>query len=183
MTSITPDRGLETSLRATERTEADKLAFQRIMLGNGALMIFMALVGGLGLWMFLLGGIFPLPFVDWQFQIPGSQAGWVRAHTGPVMNGLMVLGIAFTLPLLSLSERTARILGWIIVGDGWANTGFYFFGNWAPNRGLSFVANKWGEANIFSYLALAPAYLFGVLAMGALAYIGWKAITGARRGL
>lgn len=159
----------------------ERLALRNRMLGNGVLMIFAALIGGLGLWMFLLGGIFPLPGVHWQFQLPGSAEGWARAHSGPVMNGLMVIAVAFILPLLSFTPRQARLWGWIVVLDGWSNTGFYFFGNWAPNRGLSFGPNKWGEANIFSFLALAPAYLFGVLVMVALFMIGLRAIRDARR--
>ena len=77
MTAITPGRTVEPATPATMRTEADKLAFQRIMLGNGALMIFMALVGGLGLWMYLLGGM-ETPFGMLQFQLPGTEEGWAR---------------------------------------------------------------------------------------------------------
>lgn len=167
---------------STARGDAkERLGLRNLMLGNGVLMIFAALVGGLGLWMYLLGGIFPLPGVDWHFQVPGTAEGWARAHTGPVMNGLMVIAVGFILPLLSFTPRQARLWGWIVVLDGWSNTGFYFFGNWAPNRGLSFGPNKWGEANIFSFLALAPAYLFGVLVMIALLMIGLRALGDARR--
>lgn len=162
--------------------EEQRAALRKLMIGNGALMIFAALVGGLGLWMFLLGGLIPIaPGVDWHFQLPGTAEGWARAHTGPVMNGLMVIAIAFCLPLLSFTAKWARIWGLIVVFDGWSNTAFYFFGNFAPNRGLSFTSNHFGEANIFSFLALAPAYLFGVLVMVALAAIGIQAIRDARR--
>ncbi|WP_196801629.1 styrene-oxide isomerase StyC [Sphingomonas melonis] len=172
----------EATASSTDKDDAfHRVALRNVMLGNGVLMIFMALVGGLGLWMYLLGGIFPLPGIDWKFQLPGSAEGWARAHTGPVMNGLMVIAVAFILPLLSFTPKQARLWGWIVVLDGWSNTGFYFFGNWAPNRGLSFGPNKWGDANVFSFLALAPAYLFGVLVMVALFMIGLRAIQDARR--
>ncbi len=163
-------------------SESAKLALRKMMLGNGILMIFAALVGGLGLWMFLIGGLIPIfPGFDWSFQLPGTAEGWARAHTGPVMNGLMVIAVAFCLPLLSFTPKWARIWGMIVVLDGWSNTGFYFFGNFAPNRGLNFTANRFGEANIFSFLALAPAYLFGVLVMIALFAIGLQALKEARR--
>lgn len=162
--------------------EVSRTALRKMMLGNGVLMIFAALVGGLGLWMFLIGGLIPiLPGVHWDFQLPGTAEGWARAHTGPVMNGLMVIAVAFILPLLSFTPKWARIWGLIVVLDGWSNTGFYFFGNFAPNRGLNFTANRFGEANVFSVLALAPAYLFGVLVMIALFAIGWQALKEARR--
>lgn len=157
------------------------IALRRTMVGHGALMIFMALVGGLGLWIFLLGGFEIVPGHIISINLPGSEAGWQRAHTGPVMNGLMVIGVAFILPLLDFSEKTASRLGWIILLDGWSNTGFYFFGNLSPNRGLAFASSRMGEADIFSFLALAPAYLFGVLAMIALNMIGFAAIRQARR--
>jgi styrene-oxide isomerase len=180
MASIAQSSGISATVQPTDDAAA-RAALRNVMLGHGVLMIFAALVGGLGLWMYLIGGIIPLPGVDWKFELPGSAEGWARAHTGPVMNGLMVIAVGFILPLLSFTVKQAKLWGWIVVLDGWANTGFYFFGNWAPNRGLSFGANKYGEANIFSFLALAPAYLFGVLVMGALFVIGLRAIRDARR--
>jgi styrene-oxide isomerase len=165
-----------------ERTEVQKAALRRMMMGNGAFMIFAALVGGLGLWIYLLGGFELIPGYVLQFQLPGSPDGWRRAHIGPVMNGLMVIAIAFGPPLLNISERTARILGWIIMLDGWSNVGFYFFSNFSPNRGLAFGESRLGPADVFSFLALAPAYLFGVLAMGALLVIGYYGVTGKRQG-
>ena len=67
----------QASASPTEKDDAfHRVALRNVMLGNGVLMIFMALVGGLGLWMYLLGGIFPLPGIDWKFQLPGSAEGW-----------------------------------------------------------------------------------------------------------
>jgi len=149
---------------------------RRTMVGHGALQIFMALVGGLGLWIYLVGGFEIVPGYIIPMELPGSEAGWQKAHTGPVMNGLMVIGVAFILPLLNFSEKKARMLGWIILLDGWANTGFYFFGNLSPNRGLAYTDTHLGPADVFSILALAPAAVFGALAMVALAIIGVAAI-------
>lgn len=168
-----PDRG------AIASTRSDYEALRRVMFGHGALMIFMSLVGGVALWMFILGGFEIVPGYTIYFDLPGTEGGWQRTHTGPVMNGLMVIGVAFGLPLLDFSLKAAKRLGWIIVLDGWANIGFYFFSNFSPNRGLAFGDSQLGESNIFSVLALGPAYLFGVLAMIALSVIGWRAITSA----
>lgn len=166
---------------AAPDVERERAALRKMMIGNGVLMIFAALVGGLGLWMYLIGGFIPIfPGFHWDFQLPGTAEGWARAHTGPVLNGLMVITVAFCLPLLSFTPKWARIWGLIVVLDGWSNIGFYFFGNFAPNRGLNFTANHFGEANIFSFLALAPAYLFGVLVMIALFAIGIQALRDAR---
>ncbi len=77
--------------------------------------------------------------------------------------------------MLEFSAKAAARLGWIIVADGWANVGFYLVGNFTPNRGLSFGDNRYGEGDLFSALALGPAYLFGGLAMIALFMIGRQA--------
>jgi len=168
----------EPSLGAERSSSAEQTVLRRVMIGHGALMIFSALVGGLGLWAYLLGGFEIVPGYVLSFQLPGSADGWTRAHTGPVMNGLMVIGIALGLPFIGFTDRWAKLLGWTIVLDGWSNTGFYFFSNFSPNRGLAFGPSRLGPSNVFSFLALAPAYLFGVLAMVALVIIGWRAIAG-----
>lgn len=152
---------------------------QRTMYAHGVFMILCTLLFGVGLWMHLLGGFELFPGYMASFNVPGTPEGWARAHSGPALNGMMVIAVALVLPTLNFQEKTARILGWIIVLDGWANIGFYFFGNFTPNRGLSFADNKYGEADLFSALALAPAYVFGVLAIGALFIIGKRAISRA----
>lgn len=149
---------------------------QRQWFGHGVLMILSTLLGGVGLWMFLLGGFELLPGTILQFQLPGSAEGWRRAHTGPALNGLMVIAIALVLPALKFEVKKAQWLGWLVVADGWANVVFYFFSNFAPNRGLSFGANGFGEGTVFGVIALGPAYLFGVIAVGVMAIIGWQGV-------
>lgn len=163
-------------------TEAWKLSLRDMMAGNGVLMIFAALAGGVGLWMFLLGGFELLPGIFFEFQLPGSERGWTATHTGPLMNGLMVIAVAFVLPHLDFSQKWGTIWGWIVMLDGWGNISFYFFSNFSPNRGLAFMWTPiQGSADIFSFLALFPAYLFGVLNMVALIAIGRQAILMARK--
>jgi len=149
---------------------------QRRMSGHGILMIFSTLLFGVLFWMNLVGGFEIIPGYIIHFQIPGTAEGWQRAHTGPALNGMMVIAVAFVLPMLEFTEKMANRLAFIIVADGWSNVGFYFFSNFSPNRGLSFGANRFGEGDIFSALALGPAYLFGVLALGALFIIGRQAL-------
>lgn len=151
---------------------------QRKMSAHGILMIFCTLLFGVGLWMDLVGGFEIVPGYILHFNVPGSPEGWARAHTGPALNGMMVIAVAFVLPMLDFSAKAASRLGWIIVADGWANVGFYLFSNFSPNRGLSFGPNQFGPGDIFSWLALGPAYLFGVLALGALLIIGHRALRG-----
>lgn len=147
----------------------------RKIAGHGILMILASLLFGLGLWMHLLGGFEVVPNYMLHFEVPGTADGWVRAHVGPALNGMMVIAVAFVLPALDFPEKTARRLAYIVVADGWANVIFYFFANFSQNRALSFGSNRFGEGDLFSIIALAPAYVFGVLAIIALFMIGARA--------
>jgi hypothetical protein len=150
--------------------------FQRRMYGHGVLMIFFTLLFGVFLWMNLVGGFELFPGYIIQFHIPGTPEGWRRAHIGPALNGMMVIAIALVLPRSGFPENKSKLLGWIVILDGWSNVVFYFFSNFAPTRGLSFGSNRFGETNVYGVIALAGAYLFGVLALIALAIIGWRLI-------
>lgn len=131
--------------------------------------------------MYILGGFELIPGYVLKFSLPGSEAGWVRCHTGPAANGFMVIVSALGLTYLDLPDSTAEWIGWILLMDGWSNVGFYYFANISPNRGLAFGKSRLGPSNIFSVLALGPAYLFGVLAIGALAVMGYHALYGPNR--
>jgi hypothetical protein len=157
-------------------------ALQRKMAGHGILMIFSTLLAGLALWAKLLEGWEIRPGKIIKFNIPGTDEGWARAHTGPALNGMMVIATAAVIPATGLPSKRASRLGWIVVADGWANVLFYFAANLTQNRALSFGRNKYGEANIWSTIGLAPAYLFGVLVTYALPIIGWKALRNTRSG-
>ena len=111
------------------------LEVQKQWYGHGVLMIFATLVGGLGYWIFLIGGFEIVPGYIFSIQLPGTAEGWRRTHTGPAMNGLMVIAVAAVLPSLSFSAKKAHWLGWLIVADGWANVIFYFFGTALSYRG------------------------------------------------
>jgi styrene-oxide isomerase len=151
--------------------------FQRKMYGHGVLMIFFTLLFGVFLWMNLVGGFELYPGYIIQFHIPGTAEGWARAHVGPALNGMMVIAIALVVPRLDFPETKVKRLAWIVILDGWSNVIFYFFSNFAPTRGLSFGSNHFGQTNVFGIIALAGAYLFGVLALVALGIIGWRLIT------
>lgn len=142
-------------------------------------MIMTALLGGVGYWMYIVGGFEIFPGYIIEFSLPGSERGWKLTHTGPVLNGLMVIGVALVLPALDFKASTAKLLGWLIVAEGWANVIFYFAGNFSPNRALAFSDTHLGPANIWSYIGLAPAAVFAVIAIVVLAIIGWRAARGS----
>lgn len=150
-------------------------AIQRQMIGHSMLIMFMTLVAGLGLWMSLLGGFEIVPGYIINFQLPGTPEGWARAHRGTPLNSLMVLGIALILTKIDLSELAQKRVAWIVIWAGWANTIFYFGSNFALNRGLSFGGNVFGPGDLAAVIALAPAYVFGVLSMGVTIFLAIQA--------
>uniref|UniRef100_A0A8H7K676 Uncharacterized protein n=1 Tax=Bionectria ochroleuca TaxID=29856 RepID=A0A8H7K676_BIOOC len=154
-------------------------ALRRQMIGHGSWMLMSCLLGGVGLWMYIIGGFEIIPGFVLEFGLWGDEAGWLRCHTGPAANAFMVIVSALGLPYIDMPDSTAEWIGWIILMDGWSNVGFYFFGSMSPNRGLAFGKSRLGPSNIFSILALGPAYFFGVLAIGALGVMGYHALYGA----
>ena len=154
-------------------------ALQWTMIGHSMLIMLMTLVVGLGLWMSLLGGFELVPGYMLNFQLPGTPEGWARAHRGIPLNSLMVLAIALVLPHLAFGEAVQQRIAWIMIGTGWANTVFSIAANFSANRGLSFGANHFGFGDLAATIALAPAYLFGVLSMGVIAVIARRAFRNA----
>lgn len=139
---------------------------QRKMIGHAMLMILMTLVAGIGLWMSLQRGFEIIPGTGTtEFWVPGHPDGWARMHRGCAMNGFMVLGVAWALGILRLPESRQKFFGWSMIAAGWGNTAFYFFSIFSPNRGLSFGANHMGPGTLWSFLALAPAYVVGILSI------------------
>lgn len=142
------------------------------MMGHGILMILSTLIFGVGLWISLVGGFEIYPGYIFEIDLPGTPEGWARSHVGPALNGLMVFVAALSLKYLSFSEKKITILAWIVILEGWSNIIFYFFSNFSQNRGLTFGDNIFGSGDVISFIALAPAYLFGVLAIFALFIMG-----------
>ena len=154
---------------------------QRIMIGHGLLMMFVALAIGLLLWVSLLGGFEIYPGFILHFNLPGSPEAWARAHRGIPMNSLMVIAFAFAIGGLGFSAKVENLLAKLFIFTGWANTIFYVASNFSQNRGLSFGDNRFGVGDVFSVIALAPAYVFGVLSMGAILYVAIKCLAGNQK--
>jgi len=121
----------------------------------------MGLVAGVMLVFSLLDAVNLWPFPVWQVAIPGSTRGWQAAHVGGIMNGIMLIALAFLMGKLALSSRQTALCAWGLIATGWGNTVFYWAGNLAPNRGLSMEDTPYGVADI----AGAVAFLGGGVAM------------------
>ncbi len=130
---------------------------QRIMIGNGLLVILASMLAGFMLMFGLLGGLEIWPGTIVSIPVYGTTDGWVRAHSGGAMNGLLVIAVALALPKLNLSAGRQRFVAWGFIYVAWSFTVFYWLGNAAGNRALTFGDNQLGQSDIFGILGFLPA--------------------------
>ncbi len=138
---------------------------QRRMIGHGALVILIALAAGFGLVMSLIGGFEVFPGTIIEFEFPGDTGAWARAHTGGILNGLLVIAGALTIHAMTLADKTASRLTWMLIGTGYANTAFYWGALFAPNHAVTFGDNRLGETNVAAVLGVTPALVFAFITM------------------
>ncbi|TNE36150.1 MAG: hypothetical protein EP347_11800 [Alphaproteobacteria bacterium] len=128
----------------------------RKIVRHGVLVIGLSLLAGFGLGWALLPETAP-------FVVGGSTRGWVAAHVGGMLNGVMALVMALVLDRLDLSARLRVMSGAALIFTIWANTIFYWAGNFAPNRGLSAGGNAFGGGTLLGFVAFLPAMLGAVV--------------------
>lgn len=134
---------------------------QRQVIGHGMLVLMMGLLAGVMLIFSILGAVALWPFPTWEVEIPGSTRGWVSAHSGGVLNGVMMAGLALLMGKLKLEGSRAFWVGWGLIIVGWGNTLFYWAANFSANRGLSPAATTHGEGGVWATLA----FVGGVVGM------------------
>lgn len=129
---------------------------QRIMIGNGLLVVLASMFAGFMLMFALLGGLEIWPGNILAIPTYGTTEGWVRAHSGGAMNGLLLVVIALALPKLNLSASMQRFVAYGFIYVAWSFTIFYWLGNAAGNRALTFGDNPLGQSDIFGILGFLP---------------------------
>lgn len=127
--------------------------YQALLLAHGALVLLISLVAGIILIFSMLEGFIIWPFMNIPADIPGSVRGWKAAHVGGLTNGLLLIGISIVLAKVPLSFGATRFVFWSFILTGWANTLFYWAGNLAANRGVSFHSNSYGESDLAGVIA------------------------------
>ena len=131
--------------------------YQKIMVINGLLVLTVAMLSGFMLMFLLIGGLEVWPGRILQIPVYGSEAGWVRAHSGGVTNGLLVLIIGAILPNLNLGALSKKLVCYGFVYVAWSFTIFYWFGNAAGNRALTLGDNPLGGSDVFGLIGFIPA--------------------------
>lgn len=155
-------------------------SLQKKMIGQGAAVILVGMLAGLGLLMSLLGGLELIPGRITSFSVPGNTDAWVRAHVGGILNGMLVMLAAIAMAGVGVVDAAARRLYWMLVGSAWAFTLFYWAALFAPNRALSFADNRFGESNLASIVGLLPALVFTVIDIVAVFMLMRQAFASAR---
>ncbi|CAA0111361.1 Styrene-oxide isomerase [Zhongshania aliphaticivorans] len=138
------------------------------LIKHGLAAMLVGLFGGFLLGFSMVGGmsLSPVP-VFFQFELPGSNAGWRILHVGTLMNGIMALAIGLVMRTVYLTDGRSRSIFICFALAIWGNFSFYLFGMFAPNHGLSIEANRLGEASIAGALAYIPAILAAVVSIWA----------------
>lgn len=153
---------------------------QKRMIAQGATVLFVGMLAGIGLLMSLLGGIELIPGTIIEFTIPGDSGAWARTHVGGMLNGMLILLVAVLMAGIGFEGAPAGRLYWMLVGTGWANTLFYWAALFAPNRALSVADNRFGESNLAAIIGLVPALVFAVISLVAVFMLMRQAFAAAR---
>ena len=148
---------------------------QRIMIGNGLLVILVAMFAGFMLMFTLIGGIEIWPGTIVPLPLYGTSEGWVRAHSGGTMNGLLVVAVALCLPMLKLSPMMERVTAWGFIYVAWSFTIFYWLGNASGNRALTLGDSQLGESDLIGIIGFLPG-LPSVVIVVVLLAVGAKSV-------
>jgi hypothetical protein len=159
----------------TERNQAR-------LIGHGAVIFFLGLMSGY-LFAFRLLEEFRLWPIPWHFALtlPSDERAWRAAHTGNILNGLMLIGGALCLPRVRLSARAEAWVTWGLIVSGWGNFGFYLGAALgATGRGLSVGPNRFGGGDLLSDLTFLVAFPGAILAPLAMLLIARGAFAAAQ---
>lgn len=120
-------------------------------------------VGGLSFLFNILKFIEIFPFVPRiNYEIKGSETSWRATHTGPIMNGLMLMAIASAGDRIDLKPGEQQALTLALVVTMWGNTVGYNTAALGGQRGLAPHGHAMNNFTFFSFLTAALAVLFAV---------------------
>lgn len=150
--------------------------YQKLMIGNAFLVIVVSMFAGFMLGFGLIGGMEVYPGKIIQMPYYGTADGWARAHSGGLTNGLLIIAVALALPFIPLANRMRSVMTWGFIYIGWANTAFYWFGNAAGSRALSFGDNPLGASNLLGGIGFGLAFAGALLIVWLLTFAAIKAL-------
>jgi hypothetical protein len=133
---------------------------------HGAAGVLVGLLGGLAFLFNILRFIEILPFVPRiQKQVPGTEAAWRAAHTGPIMNGMLTMGVSASGSMIELTPRAQRSLVAAMIVTLWGNIVGYNAAAIGGERGLTPRGDRLNKVAYFGFLAAGISALVAVLLM------------------
>ena len=158
---------------------SDRLSY--LAMANGMVVLLIGLVAGVMLIFSLLEAVTLWPLPAWEVTVPGTTRGWQAAHVGGILNGVMIAVAALMMQKLALSDRREFWVGWSLIITGWANTVFYWFGNFSQNRGLSVAETPFGPGDVsgaIAFLGGGSGMIFTFIAITILALASFEKARG-----
>jgi hypothetical protein len=145
--------------------EATALAprYRSLLVLHGASAALVGLLGGLGFLFNILRFIEIVPFVPRiRRQVPGTEAAWRAAHTGPIMNGLLAIGVGASGSMIELNPRAQRGLVATLIVTLWGNVIGYNAAAVGGERGLTPRGGPLNKVAYVGFLAAAISVLVSV---------------------
>jgi hypothetical protein len=131
-----------------------------LLVVNGAAGVLVGLLGGMAFVFNILRFIEVFPLVPRiQKQVPGTEAAWRAAHTGPIMNGMLAMGIGASGSMIELTPRAQRGLVAAMILTLWGNVVGYNVAAIGGERGLSPHGGRLNNLAYFSFFAAAISAL------------------------
>ena len=103
-------------------------------------------------------------------QVPGTEAAWRAAHTGPIVNGLLAIAVGASGSMIELSPRAQRGLVATLIVTLWGNAVGYNAAAVGGERGLT---PRGGPLNNVAYVGFLAAAI-SVLASVPLMIVGLR---------
>ena len=84
--------------------------YQKNLIGHALLVLIIGLLAGFMLAFSLIGGLEIVPSIFMGIPVFGTTEGWVRAHSGGIVNALLMIAVAFALPHCGLAPGVWRFM-------------------------------------------------------------------------
>jgi len=129
--------------------------YRTLLALHGASAVLAGLLGGMGFLFNILRFVEIFPLVPRiHKQLPGTEAAWRAAHTGPIMNGMLAIGVSATGSMIELSPRAQRSLVATLIITLWGNVVGYNAAAVGGERGLT---PRGGRLNNVAYVCFLTA--------------------------
>lgn len=147
-------------------------ALRRILLIQGGLLFALGLVTGLLFTFVVIGRVEIWPLLPAQgISLPGSEAGWRRAHLGLMFNAVTLLVFAAIAGWLALGPVAQRVYTLSVAITAWGNSAGFLLAAVFTGRGLALEGDL---ANRLTYLCFLLAALSAFVQAALLIHGAWR---------